>query len=70
MLAAVLGIFLLVVFYFDLSIHRKIDQLANGHAGINPHRLLNGYLQRPVAAKTNISFTGRCMYVDTQPARA
>ena len=70
MLPAVLGIFLLVIFYFDLAVNREIDQLPNRHERINPHRLFYGDLQRPVAAKAHIALACSCVNVDAQAARA
>ena len=39
-LPAIFSTLLLVVFNFYFSLHREIDQLADGHALINSYRLL------------------------------
>lgn len=67
-LAAVLGVFLFVVFYFNVSIYRKINKLAYRHARIHTHGLLYRNLQRPVAAKAHVAFAGRGMNVNAQAA--
>ena len=69
MLAAVLGVLLLVVFYFDLAINGEVDQLPDRHAAVDLHRLFYGDLERPVAAKANIALACGGVYVDAQATR-
>lgn len=69
-LPAVFGILLLVIFHFYLSIYREVDKLADRHTFVNLYRLLYRNLQCPVAAKTNIPFTGSRMDVNSQAACA
>ena len=45
-----------------------VEDLADGHAGIDPHRLHGEHLQRPVAAKAHVAEAGR--HVDEQPQPA
>ena len=42
-----------------------VEDLANRHAGINPHRLHGKHLQRPIAAEADVAEARR--YVDEQP---
>ena len=64
-LTAVFGIFFLVVFYLNSTIHRKINELANGHALINFYRLFYRNFQSPVSTKTHIAFTSGGVYIYT-----
>ena len=59
-----------VVHYFDIAFHHKIDELANGHTGVNTHGLRAGYFQRPGIAKAYVAFAGGGVYIDTQSAGA
>src|SRR5689334_17898992 len=67
-LSAVLGIFFLIVFYFNLTFYRKINQLSHRHTAVYFHRLLYRYFQSPVAAETDIPLSGSGVYVDTESA--
>ena len=67
-LVAVFGIFLLVVFYFYLTIYREVDKLADRHALVYFYGLLYRYFQCPVAAEAYIAFTGSGVDVNTQAA--
>ena len=48
----------------DRAIDGEIDQLANGHSCIYPHRLFYGDLQCPVAAKSYVSLAGGGVNID------
>src|ERR1700737_972914 len=67
-LAAVFGIFFLVVTDQDLSIYREIDKLSYGHALIDLHRLFHGDLQGPVTPKSYVTLAGCGMDIDAQAA--
>ena len=66
----VFSVFLFVVIVQDLTIYPEIDQLADRHTGIYPHRMRTGDLQGPGIAKSYIAFTGGGVNVDPQPANA
>ena len=42
-----------------------VEDLADGHAGVDPHRLDGEHLQRPIAAEADVAEAGR--HVDEQP---
>ena len=42
-----------------------VEDLADGHAGVDPHRLDGEHFQRPVAAEADVAEAGR--HVDEQP---
>ncbi len=67
-LAIVLGILLLVVFDHDLSVHRKIDELTDGHALVDLYRLLDGDLEGPVAAEADVTFARGGVDIDAEAA--
>lgn len=67
-LAAVLGIGLLVVFYLNFSLHRKIYQLTDWHAVVNFYGLLDRNFQRPIATKANITLACSGVNINTQAA--
>src|SRR5690625_1935525 len=53
---------------FDLSIDSKINQLSDGHSFVDTHRMGTRDFKRPRIAKSDISFTGCSMDIDSQPA--
>src|SRR5690625_2603211 len=53
---------------FDLSIDSKINQLSDGHSFVDAHRMGTREFKRPRIAKSDLSFTGSSMFIDSQPA--
>lgn len=66
----VFGIVLGIIKRFDLAFHHKVNELADGHAGINLYRLGAADLERPGIAEAYIALAGGGVYVDAQPPRA
>src|SRR4030095_1386362 len=68
-LSIVFGVFLFVVFNFYFPLNREVNELSNRHSSIYFNRLFYGNFQRPVSAKTNVTFAGCRMDVDAQSSR-
>ena len=59
-----------VVIIENIPFYGKINELADGHAGINPNRVDTRDFQGPVVAKTYIALAGGSVDIDTQPSHA
>ena len=49
----------------NVAVDVVVEDLADGHAGVDPHRLHGEHFQRPVAAEAHVAESGR--HVDEQP---
>lgn len=59
-----------IVIPLDLPFHAEIDELSDGHAGIDADGMGAGDLQRPGITEADVALAGRGMDVDAQAAYA
>src|SRR5437879_1086287 len=64
----VLGRPFLVIRHRHLAADLEINQLSDGHARIDAHRLADGDFKSPGIAKSDVSLSRRCMDIDAEPA--
>ncbi len=67
-LTRIFGVFFLVVADFDGAEDGEVDELADGHAGINADGLFDGDLEGPVAAEADVAFAGGGVDVNAKAA--
>ena len=60
--------FFFVVEVIDISGHLKVNELTDGHTGINAHRLGAGYLQGPGVAEAYVALSCSGMNIYSESA--